>query len=324
MGAGQTRRSTTRVLVAGTNVLQPLWTVVPPVLEQSTNLIVSGLPDPDANGVYVASSWYYDAPSGDYITNYAGPKYGIIYDDQYWLYPYQVIITNGAGSNLYYTPSGQWPNPQRLWPFSGSASNTLGAAVAWSTNHLASGSSYASGFALSGGALTGVVAADLAGSSNYSASRLVGTVTNPVAADLSGSRNYNATRLVGTIPLANLPSAVLSNNVGVTSNIPVSAMQPLGSFSVAAIAPTPPMGICTWPGDGGASQSIVEMLADMLYTNGLVGYGWRVIQLDGGWQLPSRAIPGRISRPIRAAIRTGRACSATCGAAESCLGFTRK
>jgi hypothetical protein len=146
----------------------------------------------------------------------------------------------------------------------------------------AANASVAAGLA-SGAVITG----NGAGITNLSAGQLVGTVTVPVASDLSASSNYIANRLVGTIPLANLPSAVLSN-VGMTSDIPVSAIQPLGSFSLAAIAPTPPMGICTWPDYGGASQSIVQMLSDLLFTNGLVGYGWKVIQMDAGWQLPDR------------------------------------
>jgi alpha-galactosidase len=137
------------------------------------------------------------------------------------------------------------------------------------------------------GSFSGSFSGDLNASSNYNAARLVGTVTAPVASDLSASSNYNANRLVGTIPLTNLPPAVLSNT-GTTSNIPISALQPLGSFSLVAVAPTPPMGICTWPSFGGGNQALVQRLSDMLYTNGLVGYGWRVIQLDAGWQLPNR------------------------------------
>lgn len=145
------------------------------------------------------------------------------------------------------------------------------------------------------------ITANGAGITNLDAGNLAGTVIVPVASDVSGSSNYNAARLVGTVPLANLPAEVLSN-VGMITNVPVSAIQPMGSLSVAAVAPTPPMGICTWPGYAGANQPIVQMLSDMLYTNGLVGYGWRVIQLDAGWQLPSRdshgnLVPNPVSYP---------------------------
>jgi hypothetical protein len=52
---------------------------------------------------------------------------------------------------------------------------------------------------------------------------------------------------------------------------------------------TPPMGICTWPllqSPFMMSAANVRGLADGIYTNGLVGYGWQVLQLDGDWQYP--------------------------------------
>jgi alpha-galactosidase len=176
------------------------------------------------------------------------------------------VGTNGStGAYVGLSPR----QPLRATPYATFASTAANAAVAGS---LVLGA----GVTFNGATIT-----------NLSASQLTGTFTLPVASDLSGSSNYNANRLVGTIPLANLPTEVLSNP-GLTSSIPVSAMQPLGSFSLASVAPTPPMGICTWPSYSGANQSVVEMLCDLLYTNGLVGYGWKVIQLDAGWQLPDR------------------------------------
>ncbi len=53
---------------------------------------------------------------------------------------------------------------------------------------------------------------------------------------------------------------------------------------------TPPMGICTWPllqGWPYMTAANIKMLVDGIYTNGLVNYGWKVLQMDGGWQYPS-------------------------------------
>ena len=272
-------------LVAGTNSIAASYALYP-----GSNLVVSGcVTNPLANGVYVPNgASYLDPASGDTIVSYAGPHCGILFDledgDGTGLRGHALEITNGTTRLEYLVSFSSWcAGPWIL--VTGGYDNYAGSKVCWSTNSVPAGFGVAGG--LMTGSFSGTFSGSLAASSNYSAGRLVGTVTVPVASDLSASSNYNANRLVGTIPLANLPSQVLSNT-GMTSGIPVSAIQPLGSFSLASVAPTPPMGICTWPLYNGGNQGLVQMFTDMLSTNGLVGYGWKVIQLDAGWQLPSR------------------------------------
>jgi alpha-galactosidase len=205
-----------------------------------------------------------------------------------------VLVTNGLFLVLLDFGSGAFDGSPRWLEVGVRTNGSAGPYVVLSPRQAITASPYATfastaaNASVAAGLVPGVtIAANGAGITNLSAGQLVGTVTVPVASDLSASSNYNANRLVGTIPLANLPSQVLSNT-GLTSGIPVSAIQPLESFSLASIAPTPPMGICTWPLYNGGNQGLVQMFTDMLSTNGLVGYGWKVIQLDAGWQLPSR------------------------------------
>jgi alpha-galactosidase len=92
-----------------------------------------------------------------------------------------------------------------------------------------------------------------------------------------------------------ITAATLSGDgAGVSNVVPAGYQNVLASLNDARLPQgsvfknmfaTPPMGICTWPQyDWDVSEVIVKMLADGLYTNHLVELGWRLIQIDGGWQ----------------------------------------
>lgn len=121
-----------------------------------------------------------------------------------------------------------------------------------------------------------------------------------------GGTNAVATSAYLTLRTDNTPTSLVVSNGGIVASsfagdgTLVSNTVPNGYLGVLAAAGdtrvsqgavfkqefnAPPMGICTWPAFlTGISDSQVRELADALYTNHLVELGWKLIQLDGGWQ----------------------------------------
>ncbi len=116
---------------------------------------------------------------------------------------------------------------------------------------------------------------------------------------ISGGGASGAGLLVaGTVAAA----ALAGDGAGISNVMPAGYQSVLASLNDARLPQgsvfkdmfaTPPMGICTWPQfNAEVSEAVVKRLADGLYTNHLVELGWRLIQIDGGWQAKGTGYSG--------------------------------
>ena len=238
-------------LAAGTNWLRAISNAVPGVYTNSGNLWVSGSTLPAANGLYTLAA-------------------GAVFE----LCTNTVVWTN---QNHYgaFAPAVRdvdiWSN-QPL-----TITNPSGAAVLSNASFVSSGDvvyyvpGYPAGiFLTNNGVADGVL--------HWASNTLVEPGWHVAGWQASGPLQLEGGRYVGDASgLSNMPPVVqakLNDTLRVSEG---------GVFR--RIFHAPPLGICTWPAfSRQINDEVVRGLADSLYTNHLVELGWRLLQLDGGWQ----------------------------------------
>ncbi len=238
-------------LVAGTNSLHAISNLIAGVYANSGNLWVSGSSITEANGLYtLAEGTVFTVCTNTVVwtnENHYGAFAPAYLDVDIWI-NHPLTITNASGaavlSNAWFVSSGDANYYLPAYPASAQLTNN--------------------------GVADGVL--------NWASNTVVEPTYHIAGWQVSGPLHLVGGSYVGDASgLSNMPpwmQAKLNDTLRVSEG---------AVFRQTFLAP--PLGICTWPGfSGNINDAIVRGLADSLYTNHLVELGWRLLQLDGGWQ----------------------------------------
>lgn len=238
-------------LTVGTNSLHAISNLVAGVYVNSGNLWVSGSCITEANGLYtLAEGTVFTICTNTLVwtnQNHYGAFAPAYYDTDIWI-NHELTITNASGagvlSNASFVSSGD------VWYY---VPVYLGSIPL--TNN---------------GVADGIL--------NWASNTVVEPTYHIAGWQVSGPLHLVGGSYVGDASgLSNMPPGVQAK-LNDTLRVSEGAV-----FRQTFLAP--PLGICTWPAfSANINDGVVRSLADSLYTNHLVELGWRLLQLDGGWQ----------------------------------------